>query len=93
LLICGGVALLPVGQQFVEAARLQHGAGQDVRADLRALLDQADRHLPAGLRGELLEADGAGEPGGSAADDDHVILHSLPLHTTGRALRPLRRRS
>jgi hypothetical protein len=35
----------PVGQQFVHGARLQHGAGKDVRADLAALLDHADMGL------------------------------------------------
>ena len=35
----------PVGDQFVEGARLQAGAGQDVGADFAALFHQADRGI------------------------------------------------
>ncbi len=41
---------LPVGDQLVQRAGLEHGARQNVRADFRAFLDDADRafrvHLP-----------------------------------------------
>ena len=49
--------LLPVGNELVQPDRIDHGARQDVGADLRALLDQADRHLVVALGRELLEAD------------------------------------
>ena len=39
----GGRVVAPVGDQLVQRARFQHGARQDMRADLAALLHQADR--------------------------------------------------
>ncbi len=66
--------LTPVGDQLVEGARLQHRAGQDMRADLAALLHQADR----GVRRELLQPDSRGEARWAAAHDDDVELHCLP---------------
>ena len=38
-------AVLPVGEQLFERPRLQHCSGQDVGADLGALLDDADRQV------------------------------------------------
>jgi hypothetical protein len=72
--------LLPVREQLGERARLQHCTGEDVCADLRALLEQAHRHLAPPLLRELLEADRAGEAGRPAADDHHVVLHRLAFH-------------
>ena len=40
-----GAALLPVGQQLGDGARVHHRTGQDVRAGFRALLDDDDRCL------------------------------------------------
>ncbi len=37
-----GAVVLPVGQEFVEGARVEDGAGKDVGADFRTFLDQAD---------------------------------------------------
>jgi hypothetical protein len=48
-----------------------------MRADLRALLDDTDGDLAAGLGGELLQTDRRGEAGRPGADDDHVIFHPL----------------
>ena len=45
------------GSEPVEADRVDDGAGEDVRADLRALLDHDDRDLGAFLGRELLQAD------------------------------------
>jgi hypothetical protein len=47
-------ALLPVRDQLVEGARLEHRPREDMRADLRPLLDDADGELAAGIGGELL---------------------------------------
>ena len=47
--------LLPVGKEFIEADRIDHGAGQDMGADLRALLEQADRNLVIALRRKLFQ--------------------------------------
>ncbi len=74
-----GAALAPVRDQFVERARFQHRARQDMRADLRALLDDADADLGLGRRRELLQPDRRREPRRPGPDDDHVILHPLAL--------------
>jgi hypothetical protein len=71
--------LLPVGDQLVERARLEDVAREDVRADRRALLEQADRELLAALFAKLAQPDGRGEPSRPSAHDDHVVMHHLPL--------------
>ncbi len=63
----------PVGQQPVEPDRIEDHAGEDMRADLRALLDHDHRH--SGV--ELLEPDRRGQAGRAGADDDDVEFHRL----------------
>ena len=74
--------LAPVGDQLVERAGLDHGAGQDVRADLAALLDQAH----ARVRRQLLEPDRRRQPGRAAADHHDVELHGLALRHSSSPL-------
>ena len=69
------VEIAPVGQQFVERARIDDRAGEDMGADLGALFEDADRELAPGGLGELLQADRRGEAGRAGADDHHVIGH------------------
>jgi hypothetical protein len=71
--------LPPFGQEAVEADRIDDGAGQDVGADLRALLDHHDGEVAARLRGELLQADRGREPGRPAARDHDIVFHHLPI--------------
>ena len=73
-------ALLPVREQLVERARLQHRAGEDVGADLGSLFDDADREVRAVLGAELPQPDRGGEPRRPRPDDDHVELHRLAFH-------------
>ena len=63
----------PAGQQPVDADRIDDGAGQDVRADLRALFQHDDRKL----RIDLLQPDRGGEAGRAGADDHHVEFHAF----------------
>ncbi|MNG14627.1 hypothetical protein D3C84_983950 [compost metagenome] len=49
---------LPVGEQLVERARLEHRAGEDVGADFGAFLHHADAELLAGFGGLLLQVAG-----------------------------------
>src|SRR5262249_37732800 len=63
----------PFGQEAVEGNRIDHGAGQYVRADLGALLDHDD----ASLGRKLLEVDRSSKPGGSRADDHTIEFHRL----------------
>ena len=73
---------LPVGDQLVQPDRVDHRARQDVSADFRALLDQADRDLVAALGRELLQSDRRRQPGRAAANDHHVIFHRLACHSS-----------
>ena len=65
------VLVAPIGQQPVEPDRIDHRAGEDMGADLGALLDHDDRDV----RRELLEPDRGGKPRRPGADDDDVELH------------------
>src|SRR4029079_17901365 len=71
------VLVAPIRDELVEADRIDHRARQDMRADLRPLLEDDDRELLILLRGELLEPDGCGKASGSGADDDDVEFHGL----------------
>ncbi len=68
-------ALAPVGQQRVEADRVEDRAGEDVGADLGALFEHDDRAVGV----ELLQPDRRRQPGRAGADDDHVVLHRFAL--------------
>ncbi len=50
-------ALLPVGDQLVQAAWLENGSRQDMGANFASLLDQADLDFAAGFRGKLFQLD------------------------------------
>src|SRR4029078_1523574 len=69
--------IAPVGEQFVEGARVDHGPGQDMRADLGALFKDADGDFAPSLGTKLLQAEGGGKPGRAGADDHNVISHRL----------------
>ena len=77
-------ALLPVGQQLVQRPRVEHGAGQDMRADLRALLQNADLDVAAAFRGKLLQADRGGQARRAGADDHHVVFHRFAVRSLFR---------
>ena len=68
-------ALLPVGQQFVERARIENRTGQDMRADFRAFFEDADLNLRALLLGKLLQANRGGQAGRAGADDHDIVFH------------------
>ena len=59
-----------------------------MRADFAAFLNDNDREVLSGFVGELLEADGSGEPGRAAADDDEVKLHRLAFGGLGHRSAP-----
>ncbi len=65
--------LLPVRQQLVQRARLDHRAGEDMGADLAALFHHADRRFG----GKLFEADRGGQAGRAGAHDHHIEFHLL----------------
>jgi succinate dehydrogenase flavin-adding protein (antitoxin of CptAB toxin-antitoxin module) len=67
--------LLELDLVLARGARVHYRAGQDVRADLRAFLDDAYADLVSAFDGKLLQADRRGEAGGACAHHDYVILH------------------
>jgi hypothetical protein len=58
-----------------KGARIPHRARQDVRPQLAAFFEHADRNLPALFRRQLLQPDRGRQAGRTAADDDDVIFH------------------
>ena len=75
----GRIFAAPFRNETVEADRIDHRAGEDMRADLGALLDHDDGFV----RCELLEPDRGGEAGRPGTDDHGIEFHRLP----GRKLR------
>ena len=71
---------LPIRNKLVDRFGIDHRAGQDVRADLGAFFEHANADFALGLRGELLQSDRRRQPGRTAADDDHVVLHDFARH-------------
>ena len=67
----------PLGQQLVQAARVDHRARQDVGADFAALFQHANRNVGLFLRRELFQPDRRAEAGRPRTDDHHVIRHGL----------------
>ncbi|SAK66542.1 hypothetical protein AWB79_03299 [Caballeronia hypogeia] len=66
---------LPVGDQFGQAARVHDRAGEDVRTDFRAFLQNAHADLDAFFLRQLLQPDSRRQTGRAAADDDDVVFH------------------
>jgi len=75
-----GAQFLPVGEQFVQGARLEDRTGEDVSADFGTLLDHADADFFAGFSGLLLQSAGGGQAGRAGADDDDVEFHKFAFH-------------
>src|SRR6185437_4752721 len=78
LVLAGGHAdrrrsVAPARQQRIQRLRLDHRAGQDLRADRRGLLDDAH----ADVRLELLQADRERQTGWAGADHDDVVFHGF----------------
>ena len=65
------VLLAPAGQQLVDADGIDHGAGQDMRADLGTLFQDDD----GDVLGKLLDADRGGKACGAGTDDHNVEFH------------------
>ena len=72
--------LLPVGDEFVQRAGFQNGAGEGVRPKLGRLLDHADRNLPVLFDRDLTEPDRRRQTSRSSTDNHHVELHALSFH-------------
>ena len=66
-----------VGHELVERLRGEDGAGEDVRTDLGALLDQADHEFGIGFASQLHQPARRCQPRRATADDHDVELHRL----------------
>jgi hypothetical protein len=71
---------LPVGDQLVERARIDHCAGKNMRSDLGAFFEHTDADLAPRLRGELLQTNRGRQTRGPAADDDDIVFHDFAWH-------------
>ena len=71
--------LFPVGDQLVQRARIDDGAGEDMRSDLGAFFQQTDADLTPRLRRQLFQLYCRRQAGGTAADNDDVIVHAFTL--------------
>ncbi|MNG23065.1 hypothetical protein D3C84_1076270 [compost metagenome] len=69
--------LLPARrQQLLEGDGIEQGAGEQMGAHFRPLLQQADREI----RGLLLQCDGGTEASRAATDDDDIKFHCFAFH-------------
>jgi hypothetical protein len=71
------VFLAPLRQQLVEGNRIDHGAGQDVRANLGAFLQDHDADVFAFFIGDLFQTDRGGQTCRASADDHHIHVHAF----------------
>ena len=67
---------LPVGNKRIQARGVENGAGQDMRAHFRALL----QHDHVTVRIDLLEPDGRRQSRRSSTHDDHIIFHCFAFN-------------
>ena len=71
------------GEEIAEGARIDHRAGEQVRAGRLSLLHDGDRHVAQALGQvgarleELRRADRGGQPGGARADDQDADVDPL----------------
>ena len=78
--IQGGTALLPVWKQLVQRTGFEHGAGENMRAHFRALLEDTDADLLPGFLRELQQTTGCGKTGWPRSHDDDIDFHGFALH-------------
>ena len=76
----GRAALLPVRDQLVQGTWFEHGARQDVRANLAAFFNQAHFEVAPGLGGKLLQPDRSRQARRAAANDHDIEFHCFTFH-------------
>ena len=75
-------ARLPVGDQFIQRARLDDCARHDVGTDLGTFLQHTDRQLFTVLNGELTQTDRRRQARRSSTHDHDVEFHRFAFHGT-----------
>src|SRR5690554_467071 len=68
-------ALLPVREELVQGGGLEHGTGEDVRADFRAFFYYTNGQFFAGFLGQLHNTADSRQACRSATDDHNVQFH------------------
>ena len=92
--VSGAPLLLPVGNQLVEGLGVEHRAGQDMRADLAALFEHADRDFAAVSAASCLRRIAAVSPAGPAPTiTTSYCIDSRSLIRSSRSRRFAPRRS
>ena len=90
LLVQRRALFLPVGDELVERARLNHRARQDMIPDLGALLQYHNTDLLALGLGELLDFDRSAQTRGAGTDNEHIDLVNDALLSLGHRVLLLR---
>ena len=73
---------LEVGDELLQRRRIEHGAGEHVRAGLPRLLQHRDRERLAALcLLQLREPQRRRHAGRAAADDQHVDFEGFAVHS------------
>ncbi|RMS28105.1 hypothetical protein ALP71_03579 [Pseudomonas coronafaciens pv. garcae] len=78
---------LPVREQFVERARLEHCTGQNVSPHFRAFFHHADADFLPGFSGLLFKAASGRKPGRAGSDDNDVEFHVFAFHRLSPTLK------
>jgi hypothetical protein len=78
--------LLPLRKQLIQGSRIDHGAGKDVAADRRGLLDHGYRKFAAALSRSLRQSAGGRQSGRPGTDDNDVELHGFVGQGTATAV-------
>jgi hypothetical protein len=73
--------LLPIRNQRVQRGGIEHSPGEDVRPDLRTLLQQADGNLAPLRRGQLLQPDRRRKSRRPAAYDYDIVVDAFTRNT------------
>ena len=76
--------IAPAGQKLIQGPGFQDRAGNDMRADFRALFQQTDAQFAPVFLSKLSEANRSGETAGPRPYDDDVKLHAFArVHCAG----------
>ncbi len=71
------ILLAPVRNEFMDADRVNHCAGQNMRADLGSFLNEAYRNPMPSFDRELLQAEGGRKTRGATTDNNDVISEAF----------------
>ena len=76
-----GAQFLPVGEQFIQGARLKHRTGKDMGAHFGAFFYHNNTDFLTGFLGDLTQTAGSCQTGRTGADDDYIDFHRFAFHS------------